>query len=114
MNDKALIDKEIARIKAGPQKGYFSFLHHEGPIIEWSENVMERVDFILLNKNPSEIYTRLRHIYYVPETYQEAIATAGKAYQEAIATAEKVILALIPNCTWDGKSIFGKEIQDGN
>lgn len=30
------------------------------------------------------------------------------AYQEAKTSAEKVILGLIPNCGWDGQTIFGK------
>ena len=115
------IETEIARLKAGPQVGYFTFLHHENPVEE-SSNLFERINYILTDKPKDQIYDRLRHIYPVPATawkayqeakasaekaYQEAIASAEKAYQEAIASAEKAVLAIIPNCAWDGKSIFG-------
>jgi len=139
---------EYDRIKAGPHSGEFTFLHHEGPVVEHSDNVMERLADILSgrpDKPVSQQYDRLRHIYPVSATaykaYQEAITPAYKAYQEAITTAykayqeakapaekayqeakapaekayqeakapaEKAILALIPNCAWDGKSILGK------
>lgn len=91
---------EFDRIKAGPHQGYFTLLHHQGPIIEESENVMERVGAILRDKPPAEHYTRLRHIYPIP-------LAAWKAYQEAIASSQKVALESIPNCGWDGKTIFG-------
>ena len=118
MDEQALIDAEVARIEAGPHSGMFTFLHHKGPIIGQSENVMERIDFILSDKPSSEILIRLQHIYRLPENFQEAIATAEKAYQEAIATAEKAYqeakataekaaIAIIPNCKWNGKTIFG-------
>src|SRR3990167_2178917 len=125
MDEQALIDAEVARIEAGPHSGMFTFLHHKGPIIGQSENVMERIDFILSDKPSSEILIRLQHIYRLPENFQEAIATAEKAYQEAIATAEKAYqeakataekayqeakatagkaaIAIIPNCKWNGK-----------
>mgnify|MGYP001560056183 CR=1 FL=1 len=93
---------EYDRIKAGPQKGAFTFLHHEGPVVEESSNIMERIEYILTDKPQDEHYTRLRHIVSIP-------APADKAYQEAIAPADKAILALIPNCGWDGKTIFGKD-----
>ena len=93
------IKKEIARLKAGPQTGYFTFLHHEKPVEE-SSNLFERIDYILADKPVNEIYDRLRHIYPVT-------ATAEKAYQKATAPAWKAVLAVIPNCAWDGKSIFG-------
>ena len=100
---------EYDRIKAGPHEGEFSFLHHAGPVVEKSYDVMERVDCIVTEKaqkeTPEQIYTRLRHIYWIdtlallPEC-QEAYAK----WQEADAT---FVIALLPNCGWDGKTIFG-------
>ena len=73
MDEATLIDAEVERIKAGPHSGMFTFLHHEGPIAEESGNVMERVEFILKDKPPNEIFTRLRHIYRLPENLQEKL-----------------------------------------
>ena len=170
---------EYDRIKAGPHEGEFSFLHHAGPVVEKSYDVMERVDCIVTEKaqkeTPEQIYTRLRHIYWIdtlallPECqeayakwqeayakWQEAYAKRQEAYakrqeayakwqeaeakrkeadakwqeaeakrQEAYAKCQEAdakrreadakwqetyapfIIALIPNCGWDGKTIFG-------
>ena len=110
MNYQELIDAEVMRIKAGPQSGCFTFLHHQGPLLEQSDDVMERVNYILQTKPKVERHARLRHIYFVPapaeKAYQEAKASAEKAYQEATAPAEKAILALIPNCAWNGETIL--------
>ena len=85
------IQAEIDRIKAGPQSGWFTFLHHEGPIIESSSNVMERVEYIVAEKLQEEILIRLQHIWHITapawEAYQEATALAEKAYQEVTAPA---------------------------
>ena len=130
---------EYDRIKAGPHAGYFSFIHHKGPVMEHSSDVMERAEFILRDKLESQHYDRLRHIYSVPasaekayreavvpaeKAYQEAVAPAGKAYREAVVPAEKayreavvpaekIISNLIPNCAWDGSSILTSEVDNG-
>ena len=104
---------EYDRIKLGPQTGQFTFLHHNGPVTESSENVMQRVEYLLQTKEVSEHYARLRHIYPVPapahKAYWEATASAQKAYDEAIGPAQKLILALIPDCAWNGKTILGEK-----
>ena len=124
MND--LIRAEIGRLQAGPQEGEFTFLHHDGPVVEKSRNVMERVRYILEVKakqeSEAQILARLRHIRFVPEelaspyraamaeaskAYDAAWVEASKAYDAAVAEADKEILALIPNCSWDSKTIFG-------
>ena len=97
---------EYDRIKAGPHAGYFSFIHHKGPVVEHSSDVMERAEFILRDKLESQHYDRLRHIYSVP-------ASAEKAYREAVVPAEKIISNLIPNCAWDGSSILTSEADNG-
>ena len=130
MDDK--IEQEYYRIKAGPQSGLFTFLHHEGPVTEYSSNVMERVGYILTEKPETEHYDRLRHIYAIdltqmPAVYQQSDKVwqeADKVRQEAYKVyqqsdkvwqeADKVrqeafapyILTLIPNCAWDGKTIL--------
>ena len=127
---------EYDRIKAGPHSGVFTFLHHEGLITEKSADVMERVEYILKEKQRTEHYTRLRHIYWLdisqmPPNCQEAYKVwedweetykvwkeaykvweeAYKVWEEAYKVWEVVlphVLQLVPNCGWDGKTIFGK------
>lgn len=51
----------------GPTVGYFTLLHHQGPIVEFSHNVKERIHFIKTQKLHEERPIRLRHIVYVPD-----------------------------------------------
>lgn len=121
---------EYDRIKNGPRSGWFTFLHHNGPVVEASDDVMERVEYILGEKPEAEHYTRLRHIHYVPNdmlgTYMETLAPAEKRFarasgatrevlnqameefQEALDRAVAPILTLIPSPQWDGKTILFK------
>ena len=71
----------------GPTVGYFTLLHHTGPLIEWSDNVMERVKYIEERKDANERPIRLRHIVYlpvemIPKTLQKAYAEWQKADTE--------------------------------
>ena len=115
------ISIELDRLRSGPQAGQFTFLHHAGPVLEYASNLQNRINVILREKPESEHLIRLRHIYFVPpemvvvyneavapawKAYNEAVASAGKAYNEAVASAELPILALIPDCKWNGSTIF--------
>ena len=74
-----------------PTAGWFTCLHHEGPPIEWSHDVRERIAYIHSDKPAGEIPTRLHHIAHVhegrvPPAYDEAWKAhveAWKAYVEA-------------------------------
>mgnify|MGYP001567606201 CR=1 FL=1 len=124
MNMDEKTQKEYDRIWAGPHEGEFSLLHHQGPIVEHSDNVMERVAYILQEKPVEEQYDRLRHIYFVPadvarvwnaamaepdRARNAAMAEADRARKAARAEPDRPILALIPNCSWDGRTIFGEK-----
>ena len=132
---------EYDRIKAGPHEGYFTFVHHQGPVVEYSDNVMERVTDILSGRSDKpewQQYDRLRHIYWLDPVKIPAIAqvqTLWDAYnaqvkalwdafdaqekplRDACNTQEKplrdeilvYLRLLIPDCRWDGKTIFGKQ-----
>ena len=98
----------------GPTVGYFTLLHHEGPLIEWSDNVMERVKYIEERKDANERPIRLRHIVYlpvemIPKTLQKAYAEWQKADTERQkADADKLLAYLhehIEDCKWDGKEL---------
>ena len=107
---------EFDRIKAGPSEGIFTLLHHEGPVAETSHDVMERINYILRDKPAAEHYVRLRHIYPVPATLYGDYKAKGIAfsywdYLEAdhrarLKALDAPILALIPNCAWDGMTIL--------
>ena len=144
------IQAEYDRLKAYPLVGEYTFLHHEGPIIERTDCLMERVDYIICHKPRSEQLVRLRHIQRIPPDilaeYERVTAPAWAKYKRVTARAERdrawaeyervkaqawaeyervkaqawaeyervktpaasPVLALIPDCQWDGKSIFGK------
>lgn len=122
-----LIEIEIDRIKYGPCGGFFSFLHHDGPICEWIHNVMGRVNYILNEKPQAEIYTRLRHIIYLDvakipaitelkslnDDYQAKLKLFDDDYWSKRKPLDDEILRYIrleiPDCGWDGKTIFGKK-----
>ena len=77
------IKNEVERLTALPQQGWFTLLHHKGPVIEESQNLMERVNYILQNKPESERLTRLRNIYYVrPEQVAEYKRIEQSAWAE--------------------------------
>ena len=49
----------------GPTSGLFSWLHHEGPVVEASSDVRGRIRFIRENKPAHEIAVRLAHIVFL-------------------------------------------------
>jgi chromosome segregation ATPase len=67
----------------GPTKGWFTLLHHEGPLVEYSQDVMERIRYINREKSAAERPIRLRHIVYVP------MKMIPKKWQKADAKWEK-------------------------
>jgi len=81
----------------GPTKGLFTLLHHEGPLLEWSDDVMERIKFINEKKPKHERAIRLRHIVFFPKKLwgkklQKAYAERKKAdaeWEKAYAEREK-------------------------
>ena len=73
----------------GPTKGWFSFIHHN-LLAEFSENIMERVEFIRLHKPRNEVATRLNSIAYLDPAGQPwgyAMAKVDKAWVEFRKTA---------------------------
>ena len=63
--------------------GFFRFLHHDRPI-EWSKDVMERIEYIRTQKPPEEIPGRLAVIRRVPdEAISPGLWEAWRAYGEA-------------------------------
>ena len=70
----------------GPKHGYFALLHHLGPIVEWSNNVMERTWYINRYKPEHERAIRLSHIVYVPPSMvPDAVRKARDKYRKASA-----------------------------
>lgn len=65
--DKELeIYNELERIYRFPTpSGLFTLLHHEGPVIEDSENVYERILYIVRAKPVDQVLTRLKNIHPV-------------------------------------------------
>ena len=49
----------------GPTKGWFHAIHHNDDIVEWSDDINERIDFVKANKLDTEIPIRLTNLMYV-------------------------------------------------
>jgi len=49
----------------GPTEGWFAMLHHNGDLVEYSHDVMERVNYVLRHKPQHEISIRLHNMMYV-------------------------------------------------
>ena len=82
MDDKVQI--EYDRILAGPHSGNFTFLHHDGPMVQHIDNVLKRLDIIFKEKADSQHYDRLRHIYYLDiNALPQACRDADKACRDA-------------------------------
>ena len=74
---------------AGPNEGEFHAIHHADQIIEYSNNIRERVDFIKNNKPPAERPPRLANLMYVGDwvglaDYRAQRATLLADYQAQI------------------------------
>ncbi len=80
----------------GPVQGFFGLLHHS-IIAEWSDNVMERVDYVKNYKSKNEVEIRLWNMCYLseerlPKEFVEAWKTLEEArtlHYEAYKTWEK-------------------------
>ena len=66
----------------GSTSGLFSLLHHEGPIVEDSDDVMERIAFIRGNKPTREVDVRLAHIVYLDPELVPACAKLATLYAD--------------------------------
>ena len=61
------IQAEYDRIARGPRTGWFTLLHHEGPELEQSHDVIERLASILAGKPEHERLVRLTNIVWVSD-----------------------------------------------
>lgn len=97
----------------GPKSGWFSLLHHASLLVEWSDDVMERIEYIKKHKPPHEQTTRLQHIVYLGErgaTYNAKRAPLDAVYKAMRAPLDDEIIdnirPLIPDFAWNGKELI--------
>ena len=72
----------------GPTSGWFSLLHHADNLVEWSNNVMERVQYIVSDKPAYEQAIRLRHIVFLGDRgadYYAKLAPLDADYEAKLA-----------------------------
>ena len=75
----------------GPTSGWFSLLHHADNLVEWSNNVMERVQYIVSDKPANEQAIRLRHIVFLGDRgidYKAKLAPLDADYKAKRATLD--------------------------
>jgi hypothetical protein len=112
--------------KQDTKHGFFWHIHHK-TLLEWSDDIDERIDYIKSDKPEEEVETRLRlmkpvqgelpkEVFESGKAYDEAwkaLDEARKAWEEALQRNKGVIEELhrkeCPNCPWDGKTIFPKK-----
>ena len=110
----------------GPQQGWFAYIHHEQRL-EWSDNIQERVAYIVMEKPAHEQAIRLACLTHIPTaqvpvayaTARRAYATAWQAYcadiaaWRAYATAWQaygadiaaLVSELVPDAPWNGHAL---------
>ncbi len=77
----------------GPTKGVFGLLHHD-ILVEWSHNVMERVEYVKRYKAENEVEIRLWNMCYLSEErLPKELMAAEKIFGEAEKTHEEAIKA---------------------
>jgi hypothetical protein len=116
----------------GPKKGWFGLLHHDR-LYEESHNVMERVDYTKAHKPANEVEIRLHNMIYLggcAAVKKRKALTAGYYAKLKLLDADynakckpladdyyakckllyaeilAYILSHIPDCPWDGETIF--------
>ena len=96
----------------GPKYGWFTLLHHAGPLLEYSDDVGERLDYIDRDKLPDERAIRRAHILYfdparLPDAeWRRADAEWRRALQPYAAIIEAFIRANVPDYRWNGSEII--------
>jgi hypothetical protein len=96
----------------GPTVGFFSLLHHQGPLVEWSDNVMERIRYIDREKPLRERDIRKAHIVYLDPKKIPAVAKRDSLYADHQAQRDSLyadiiahIKPLIADFRWNGKEL---------
>ncbi len=73
----------------GPVQGLFGLLHHD-TLVEWSHDVMERVEYVKREKPKNEVKIRLWNMCYLDkERLPKEIVEAEKTWEEAEKTWEE-------------------------
>src|SRR3972149_3771905 len=101
----------------------FWHIHHE-VLLEWSDDIQERIDYIKAHKPPHEVETRLRLLKPVQgalppkhvkakaaydkarDAYDKPNAPSNNAYDECPPQIEALHALEFPNCPWNGTTIF--------
>jgi len=66
-----------------PTKGHFWLLHHEGPLVDWTNDVWGRVEYIIVEKPENEREGRLAEIRPVMGKLPTRIAETRAEYNKA-------------------------------
>jgi hypothetical protein len=94
---QAEILAQVRRLQKLPRKGYYTLLHHEGPFIEKSRDLMDRVAHILFYKPHYQVLTRLKNIHYMTPKRRKIAGPIVSEY--CISGQANTMLSHVP-CTW--------------
>jgi hypothetical protein len=109
------IKTEVDRLKALPQKGHFTCLHHASEMVEESSDLMERVNYILENKPKDEVLVRLKNIHYLSDEryaeYKAIYDPTWKEYEAIRDSSWKAYKAIRDSAGEEYKAIRGPESE---
>src|SRR3989304_1531707 len=97
-------------------------IHHKDFLLEWSDDIQERIDFIQAEKPKHEVEIRLRLLKPVQGALPPKLVKAAydkdwdafskdwdayrKAYDKYLPQIEALHALECPDCPWDGFTIF--------
>ena len=97
-----------------PKTGWYWFLHHD-TIVEWTDDIDERWDYVCRNKPLNELPTRLKWMRHVVGELPEELTKVWADCDKALADCMPEIIALmrteLPGVPWDGE-VLAMEADD--
>ena len=107
----------------GPSQGWFAYIHHDRQL-EWSDNILERVAYIVAKKPAHEQAIRMACLTHIPPEYvpaalnraQRALNRAQQACTTARRAAAREVAALVrarvPDAPWDGAQLVFVTVRE--
>lgn len=96
----------------GPQEGWFLFIHHN-IILEYSDDIQQRVEYILRVKPKHEQKTRLKALTHVPNRYvANQVQTARQIYDKALLAYNSALHVKNMQECYNALLAYNKALQD--
>jgi hypothetical protein len=99
--------RERVRPADWPKSGWYWHLHHDR-LIEWTDDIDERWDYVVREKSEEELPIRLHLMAPVRGQLPAELSRARAELSKAVADPAIIALHAIecPGCPWNGATIF--------